>query len=186
MLTTAQLQTLKADILAKSAAGQPFETLYPNDLYSIGQWYCQPSATAVWRTDTPVTSILDAIDWTKYTPNDAAAENSIGTQRVLITQTKQMNLQNMLMGRTTLDCSKSGIRAGLRDAVISVPTGASGANTNPGGASGATVLAACTRMANHIEALLAGADATTGTTTAKLLVYEGQIGRDEVQQALES
>jgi hypothetical protein len=91
-----------------------------------------------------------------------------------------------LSGRATIDCSKSGIRAGLRDAVISVPTGASGVNTNPGGASGANVLAVCVRVANRIEALLAGAYATTGSTTAKIPGYEGTIGRDEVQQALES
>lgn len=187
MLTTAQLQALKADILANAAQGQPLAAFYAaNDLNSIADWYNGASAVHAWRTEAPVTGILDAVDWTKYTPNDAAAETLIGVQRILITQTKQMNLQNMLFGRTTLDCSKAGIRAGLRDSVISVPTSASGANTNPGGANGGTVLSACRRLANRIEALLAGGEETTGATAARVLAYEGTIGRDEVQQALES
>jgi hypothetical protein len=103
--------------------------------------------------------------------------------RMLRIQTKQMNLQNMLIGRSSINCSKANVRAGLRDAVIGVPAGISGALTAPGGASGVNVLAACTRSATNAEKILAGAQETTGTVTANVLGYEGPVSPSDVQQA---
>ena len=54
---------------------------------------------------------------------------------------------------------------------------------SPGGASGANVLNNCVRYALRIEAILAGADATTGTVTAKLLGFEGAIAYQTVEAA---
>lgn len=151
---------------------------------------------SVWRTDAPVTSIVDAIDFAKYTPAGALDDATLTTQllavqrqaQLLAIQTKQMNLQMLTQGRATLDCSRPNVRGALRDATIQVPSGASGAFTSPGGASGATVLAACIRNATDGEKILAtasqGSD-TTGTTTARVMGFEGLITSDDVQQARE-
>lgn len=136
-----------------------------------------------WNTSTPVKAIYDAISWEKYTPTDAADGTAIYTNRVLAIQTKQINLQNMLQGRDYIDATKANIRAGLRDAVIQLPAGAAGALVTAGGTSGTTVLTACTRKSNVIEKLLAVGNATTGSVTANLLVFEGAISPDEVQDA---
>lgn len=152
---------------------------------AMAEWY---SATAtpdflVWRTDAPVSDITNAISFDKYTPNDAPDGTTLWMNRALAAQTKQMNLQIFLQGRISIDASKKTVRAGLRDAVISVPTGAAGANTNPGGTSGVNVLNACTRKANRIEKLFSSGSETTGTVTANLLTYEGEIGNDAIVQA---
>jgi hypothetical protein len=143
-----------------------------------------------------VNAIVDAINWAQYTPNDSVTDANLSLDltvqravvRALYCQTKQMNLQLMLQGRSTLDCSKANVRAGLRDAVIQVPSGSAGASNNPGGASGATVLAVCVRNATEGEKVLAtasqGSD-TTGTTTARVMGFEGNVTSDDVQAARE-
>ena len=177
MLTSTQLQTLKTAVLADpTAAG--YRTA--GDSYSLKQWLDGASSTSVWRTDAPVPAIIDAINWANYTPNDAADNTATYTNRALLAQTKQMNLQLMLQGRQTLDASKANLRAGLRDAVTQVPTGAGGAMTSPGGASGVTVLTVCTRTATRCEAALAGSTSTTGTVTAAALTFEGNIDQASV------
>lgn len=191
MLTTAQLQTLKAAILADPGmAAQPMTS---GGAFAIAAQLNAPASPAfkVWRTDVPVDSIIDAITWASYTPNDkvGAADTDPNLSRkigwLLEIQTKQMNLQLMLQGRSTLDCSHATLRAGLRDAVIQVPSGASGAATAPGGSSGVNVMNVCVRDATLGEKILAGAQQTTGTVTANVLGYEGTISSDDVQQARE-
>lgn len=174
-LTPQQKTTLKAALLA---AGGDITAAYNAGASSQVADLCNAAsnpAVSVWRTDAPVSAILDAIDFSKYTPNDPTDSTVLYTNRALLAQTKQMNLQLMLQGRESLNCSKANIRASLRDAVIAVPTGVGGAITSPGGANGATVMAACTRAATFAEAALKGASAHTGTVTAFLLDFEGQI-----------
>lgn len=182
-LTNTQLQALKADILADpTLANQPMTSA---GALAIAEAYSIVGSVDVWRTDAPVFHIIDAINWVNYTPNDSADNTATYTNRALLAQTKQMNLQIMLQGRQTIDASKATIRAGLRDAVIQLPTGAGGALTSPGGASGANVLAACTRKANRGEALFATTQATTGSTSAYIMAFEGSLTSDDVQQARE-
>lgn len=183
-LTTAQLATLKADILASpDMSGQPMTS---GGAYAIATLYNVPGATDVWRTDAPVSAIYDAITWTNFTPVDAADNTATFTNRALVIQTKQMNLQNILQGRTTVDGSKANLRAGLRDAVIQLPAGAAGALVVAGGASGATVMTALVRKATRFEALFASAPVATGTVSAGLMAVEGAVTSDTVQQARES
>lgn len=141
-------------------------------------------AFPVWRTDAPVSDILDAISWATFTQTDAVDGTSNQTNRLLAVQTKQMNLQSMLQGRDTVNASKANVRAGLRDAVIGLPTGAAGAALSAGGAGGATVLAALIRSATLGEKILAGVPAQTGPTTATLLQHEGPILYQEVVAAM--
>jgi hypothetical protein len=71
----------------------------------------------------------------------------------------------------------------LRDCVIQLPTGAGGANTSPGGASGVTVLGQCVRPITVAESLLAAnsqAGDTTGATTARVMTFEGRVDAGEV------
>ena len=183
-LTTAQIATLKADIAANSDTNsQPMSNAGHAE---IARLYNLASTTDVWRTDAPVSGIADAINWAAYTPTDTPDGTALYTNRALVIQTKQMNLQMMLQGRTTVDASRANIRAGLRDAVTGLPAGASGAVVVAGGANGITVLTALTRKALRIEKLFMGATATTGPVTANLLVYEGGIAADEVATARES
>ena len=190
-LTLAQKQTLKAAI-----NNNPTWAAYPQngdgyaDLAVVLNQPASPAFT-VWRTDAPVANIIDAVTWANYTPNDAVGgsdtdpllSRKIGW--LLTAQTKQMNLQLMLQGRDTLNASKATLRAGLRDAVILVPTGAGGANTSPGGGSGVNVLTACTRSATEGEKILAGALEQTGTVSANVLGFEGNLSGADVHAARE-
>lgn len=191
MLTNAQLTTLRAAI-----DGNPAWAAYPQNsdgYFALAQALNAKAAPnfSVWRTETPTTTIIDAINWAQYTPNDVVLSGDTDpllTRKIgwlLTVQTKQMNLQLMLQGRLTLDCSRANVRAGLRDAVIQLPTGAGGANTSPGGSSGANVLNACTRLATEAEKILAGAQETTGTVTANVLGFEGTMQPADVQAARE-
>jgi hypothetical protein len=183
MLTPAQLTTLKAAILA-----DPALNAQPNN--SDGAFAIAAALNVVaspqvllWRTDAKVADIIDAINWAQYTPNDAADGTATFTNRILAIQTKQMNLQLMLQGRETLNANKPNIRLGLRDAVTSIPSGAGGAGVNPGGSNGTSVLNNCIRPALRIEAILVGADATTGAVTAKLIGFEGTVSYQDVEAA---
>lgn len=147
------------------------------------------SGTDGWRSDAPVNNILDAINWSAYTPTETIGSGdtdpllSVKIGRLLTVQTKQMNLQLMLQGRDRLDCRRPNVRGGLRDAVIQVPTGASGANTSPGGASGATVLGQCVRPLTRAELFLAAASQandTTGGITARVPTFEGEVSTPEI------
>ena len=183
-LTAAQIAALKADILANpDLSSQPMTNL---GSLAIAALYNAASTQDVWRTEAPVNAISDAIDWSKFTPVDAADGTATYTNRLLLIQTKQMNLQSMLQGRATVDASRANLRAGLRDAVIALPAGTAGAPVAAGGAGGVTVLNAMTRKATRFEKLFAGADAQTGSVIAKLLVIEGSVSGDEIQTARES
>ena len=191
-LTTSQLQALKTGINASPTwSAFPIDGDGPTDLAAALNASASPTFT-VWRTDAPISAIMDAITWANYTPNDSIADadtdpalsRKIG--RLLTAQTKQMNLQLMLQGRDRFNAAPPNARAGLRDAVILLPTGAGGANTSPGGASGVNVLNACTRNATEAEKILAtpssGSD-TTGTVTARVLGFEGFVTAAEVAAA---
>lgn len=188
-LTPAQLATLKAAIDANQTwAAFPQNSDGYNDLAIVLNATASP-AFKVWRTEAPTANIIDAITWSGYTPNDVVASGDTDpllSRKIgwlLTVQTKQMNLQLMLQGRDRLDCSKATLRAGLRDAVIQLPTGVGGANTSPGGASGVTVLTACTRNATEAEKILAGAEETTGTVSANVLGFEGALRGQDVESA---
>lgn len=193
-LSTSQLQTLKAAIDANPVwAAFPQNSDGYFNLAAVLNITAAPAFT-VWHTETPTNAIIDAINLAGYTPNDTILDADSGdflqrkNGRLLTSQTKQMNLQILLQGRDKLDCSKALVRSNLRDAVIQLPTGTGGAMTSPGGASGATTLTVCTRLATEAEKILAasaqGSD-TTGTVTARVLGFEGKLSAADVQAARE-
>lgn len=185
-MTPTQLTALRTACFADPTAAAFFAA--PGDAAGLRNYLNGASASNAWRTDAPVEAILDAITFSNYTPNDAIGGSDTDptlTRKVgwlLTSQTKQMNLQLMLQGRTTINAAKVNVRAGLRDAVVQVPTGAGGANTSPGGANGATVLGNCTRPALRAELMLAAASQasdTTGATTARVMTFEGEVSEQE-------
>jgi hypothetical protein len=187
-MTPAQIDTLRAKVVA-SVDPTIVALRTARDQNGLTAHLNSASTEQGWRTDAPVNAILDAINWTAYTPQDGIGSGdtdpllSVKIGRLLTVQTKQINLQLMLQGRDTLNCSRPNVRGGLRDCVIQVPTGAGGAMTAPGGSSGATVLANCVRTITVAEALLAAnsqASDTTGSTTARVLTFEGQVQVGEV------
>lgn len=195
-LTLAQLQALKAEINADVVlAALPTVGDGPNTI-ALALNQLDVPAFPVWRTNVGAQEIFDAISWAIYTPSDAV--NDVGlpdaltaaraTTRLLAIQTKQLNLQNMLIGRQTLDFSKPNIRAGIQDAVIQVPSGAAGALRAPGGAQGATVLNVCLRSATRAERVLVkpGGQVATGGVAASVLGFEGLITVDDVTAARNS
>lgn len=184
-LAPAQLQAIKTEIANDVAlSSQPASGDGADAIAGALNALAVP-AFPVWRTEAPVKDIFDAINWALYTPVDAADGTAAHQERLLIIQTKQLNLQNMTIGREKLDASKANIRAGLRDAVIQVPAGAAGANVSPGGASGATVLTAMTRSATRAEKVLiaAGGPLVTGGVSASILGFEGLVTVVDVQAA---
>ena len=183
MLNATQRATLRAEIVTLSQPGQLFQTAIATENWQfIADYYNgYPFVSTVgWNTATPVSSILDAITWTAYTPSDVADGTVIQTNRIAIVATKQMNMQNMMAFRDTIDASKAGIRAGLRDAVIALPTGVNGALISAGGASGVNVLNACTRLSSRLEVLFASAPVTTGPVSAVNYTVQGTIGVQEI------
>ena len=183
-LTVAQMAVVKSDVLANNDLNTQPHTA--DGFFEIARLYNLPPAVQqlVWRTEAPVSAIFDAITWANFTPNDVADVTALYTNRVLLIQTKQMNLQNMLVGRLTLDASKLNIRVGLRDAVIQLPAGTAGALVSAGGAGGVTVLTACTRNATRIEKLLSSTVAAIGGVTANLLGFEGNVSDGDIAQVL--
>ena len=186
VLTSAQLATLKASIASNS--GTLATAIAQRDGPVISAFYnaIASPAFSVWRTNVKSQEIFDTITWANFTPNDAADGTAIFTNRLLVIQTKQMNLQNMLIGRDIVDMSKSNIRAGLRDAVISLPAGTGGASVSAAGASAVTLLTVCVRNSTVGEKLFTLGSQTTGTVTADVMGFEGNLSGQNILDALDS
>lgn len=186
-LTSSQLVSLKNAINAETDPEfVAYRTAGSTGL--MAQWFNQLASPAhtVWSTSVSVNVILDAIDFSQYTPNttptDATA--AISTARLLAIQTKQMNLQNMTIGRDFLNCSRDRVREGLLDSVIDIPSGSNGALRSAAGTGGIRVVNAMTRPATRGEKIFATTQDTTGAVTAFILGYEGQITDADVVLAL--
>lgn len=205
-LTTAQLQALRADVAANTAAipaGYPWSGGFagtqvkdvpagPDGDAAVAGWYNLPPAGDyyVWDSRVPILSILNLVTWANYTPNDAPSETLIWNNRAFGCQIKQTNLQLLFVGRTTFDASKVNLRSALNDATTNLPTGASGASRS-GGWSG--ILPVLSRKASNVEKLLAvddGAgignnqgDARGANTNPDLAAFEGAITGDDVRDA---
>lgn len=143
----------------------------------------------IWNPVTIPNDVINAIDWSKYTPNAAVPTDTqlnvdVWRARLDASWLKQSNIWALLdVTNGAIDATKANARAGLRDAVINVPTGANGAATNPGGVSGVDVLTACTRKALLIEKILTLGPAITGNVTADLPGFVGTIQLQQVSTA---
>lgn len=175
-MTPAQLTLFKSDIIARFGAN-PLES-------TVATYYNAVGNADAWNSHTPVDAVFNAITWTNFTPVDVPDTTALFTNRLMVINVKQMNLQNILVGRDFIDASKVNVRAGLRDCVIALPAGALGAAVSAGGASGATVLTACLRKCNALELLLTTGTQVTGTVTAHVLGFEGTTNPQQISDLL--
>ena len=186
-LTAAQKTTLKNAILA-----DPVLNAFPNtddgntSMCDLHLNQLASPAFKVWNPRTSPYDVIDAINLSAYTPNDAPDTSALFTNRALVIQTKQMNLQTMVIGREVVNFAKQNVRAGLRDAVIAIPAGVNGAAVNPGGANGAAVMQAGTRDALLIEKIFAAPSQATGGVSAAVMTFEGKIRPSDVSDARNS
>ena len=179
--TTAQLTTLKAAILAETDPA--FVALrQANNEQGMADWYNAPSTFYVWRPIADASLILDAIVWSSLTPADTADGNAIFTNRALVCQAKQLNLQILLQGRDSLATGRTNVRNALSDALLNVPAGAAGALLDAGWLGAGKVKEAISRLATRCERLFSTGTGTAGTPG--LLVYEGTVTAQDISDAL--
>lgn len=173
-----QLDAFKAAILAEAslaaavAAGQDGTVADFFNQAAIPQFN-------VWRSSTPANDIADAINWQNLTPSDAADGTATFTNRALVCQAKQINIQVLLQGKESVNSARSNIRAGFQDALTNIPSGVGGASATGGWAA---VKATMTRAATRAEKLFA-----TGTGTQANpadLGWEGTVSSSDVAVAL--
>jgi len=153
-LTTAQIQTLKTFILADPTMG-PMADPSVNNYQGIADILNADAAGPflVWRTTTPIDTIRNAIDWAKMTPAQAPSAAVDQTNRFLIAQAKQINLNTLLTGSTAIPSNLANIRAAFQDCLTALPTKADGTNQPAGWLA---VQAAMQRNARLYEKTLIG------------------------------
>lgn len=174
-MTPAQYSALKVVALADSTAAN---LLTIGDDPGLAEWFNLNSTTYVWRTNALSDEVLDAITWANLTPADTPDGTATYTNRALICQAKQINLQIMLQGKERINGGKASIRAGLSDALLNVPSAAGGATQSAGWAAVKGVL---TRFATKAEAPFAIVKAVGAGTIASpyTLDWEGRISIDD-------
>lgn len=134
-----------------------------------------PTAPAwyAWRSTTSADDLLDAVVWANLTPIDTPDNTATYTNRALVAQAKQLNLQIILQGRSTIATGKLNVRQGLQDALLNVPTGVGGALLDAGWAGANRVKAVINRPVTRAERIFATG---TGTTAVPgVLGWEGQL-----------
>lgn len=157
MLTSAQFAILRTAANADAAAAAMMSGNTPDDT-GLAAWFNAPTTFVLWKTRAAVQDIYDAVVWANLTPSDAADGTATWTNRALMCQAKQINLQIMLQGQEFIDTTKANLRAGLQDALSNVPSGAGGGIVSAGWV---PVKAIIQRFATRAEMALA-----TGTGTA--------------------
>lgn len=167
-MTPSQLQTLKTAVLAD----QTLAAVGRNDT-ELARLLNLPSSTYVWRSTTPADEVADAILWDRLTPADAPDGTAIQTNRLLLCQTKQMNLQVLLQGRDSIGTGRANLRAGLTDALLNVPSGVGGATVDAGWLGAGRVKATITRLATVAEKVFANGTGTSGNPA--VLGWEGTV-----------
>jgi hypothetical protein len=159
-MTPAQLATLKAHIAANQDPAVISAAATGNDT-ELARLYNLPSTFYVWRSTTPADEIADAILWDRLTPVDTPDGSAIQTNRLLLCQVKQMNLQVLLQGRDTIGTGRLNLRNGLSDALQNVPSAAGGAPQDAGWAGAGRVKAVINRLATVAERAFATGTGTT-------------------------
>ena len=181
MLTPAQQAVIKAFV-----AADPFlngQGVDGDSLNVIRDALNAPFSPAfsVWRSTTTANSLANAVIWANLTPGDSPSGNASFTNQALVCQSKQINVQILLQGQTSVASRFPNIRQGFEDALSNVPSGASGAAQAAGWPA---CKLAMTRLATVAEKLLA-----TGTGTAAVpadLGFEGNLTSNDVDAARRS
>lgn len=167
-----QTTTLRNAVLAEPSLQSAIQSANDD---AIKNWLNAAASPAwyVWRSTTDGDAVMDSIDWASLTPAGAVGSTQQYANNTLACQSRQISLQILLQGRSSIATGKANIRKGLSDALIDVPAGANGALLDAGWLGNGKVKATITRTATRAEKLL-----STGTGTAGLpatLGWEGEI-----------
>jgi hypothetical protein len=157
-LTTTQLQTLKADILA-----DPVLAAYPmnsDGAFAIAAAYNKQFTPdyIVWRTDVPTKDCKKAMVWTEFIARSAGERDA----------------WQFMLSNGTINAADANVRQGIQD----IFSGAQGAQSRT------NLTAVAKRSATRAEKLFAtgtGADASPSTLT-----FEGSLSYQDVEQARNS
>ncbi len=168
MLTPAQCTTLKALAMADQTAAALIAA--GNDI-ALADWFNTPTANYIWRSSVPVDEVFDAITWANLTPVDVPDGSAAYTNRALLCQAKQINLQILLQGRERVAAAKASVRGCLSDALLNVPSGAAGAAQSAGWAA---VKAVISRFGTRAEIALASGAGTQASPSTP--AFDGQLG----------
>jgi hypothetical protein len=192
-MTPAQLTSLKNDIAANANTvawqGTPTAiSALPNSAdanFAIAAWYNQNAAPdfTVWNSATPIDAIQDATLYANMTPAQAIPDTpqlavTLWTAKALAAQGKQFNLQNLMLGKTTINAAKPGVRNAFQDCLTALPTKNDGTNQAAGWTA---VQTAMQRLARNVEKLF-----STAAAPSNLAVFEGTISGDDVELARNS
>lgn len=183
-LTPKELPTFKAAILAQTDS--TFVALrQANDEQGMAAWYNGSDTFQVWRSTTDAPSVFNAISWANLTPADTPDATATYTNRALLCQARQINLQILLQGQSSIATSKLSIRQGLQDGLLNVPAGIGGAPLDAGWAGAGKVKATIQRACTKAERLWATGTGTTANP-GDLGSFEGLITAQDVSDALRS
>lgn len=212
-LTTAQLQTLKASILANTnvIASGPFAGTQVKDVpnnadgrIAVATWYNLDASPTykVWQTDVPKATIRSVTVVANYTPTDAVpagpSTDLTYSNRAFLAQLKQANALFLITGDGGVNAGDSTLRGSFRDCMRQIPTGTSGADQDAGWgapASPGAVRLAMMRLVSNVEKLFSVAGSGAGNEAGQargsdrnpdVLVIEGDLNGDDVQNALNS
>ena len=175
-LSSAANTKIKADINANQTL---LDLANTGDYQALADHYNATTAAFwVWAANTPVDTILNNISWAAMTPTDVPDGTQTWANRSLCAQGKQLNLQNLILGRTTIPSGRSNYRLALSDCLSGLPTGAGGTTL---GAGWTTVRDSMKRLATRIEQVLATGTGTFATPAD--LGGEGRISPGELSLA---
>jgi hypothetical protein len=136
-LSASQLMALNTDINANTATigGTQIKDLphTADNAFAVKDWYNQTASPDyfVWR-NLPMETVLNLVTFASMTPVDAVPTTpqltvTVYQARAQACQCKQINFQNLTLGRTTAPMKRLGYRAGLQDCLTNIPAGAGGA-----------------------------------------------------------
>jgi len=164
------------DLAAADPVAQAYVTDAGADDQALADWLNAATTKYIWRTYTPGDDVYDAITWANLTPADAPDGTALWTNRALLCQAKQINLQIMLQGKERIATAKPNIRNSLSDALLNVPSAAGGATQ---GAGWPAVKAAISRIGTRAEMALATGAGTQGSPSVPS--FDGTISAYDAQ-----
>lgn len=127
-------------------------------------------AWSVWRSTVSVDSLTDAIIWANMTPSQSPDGTQAWANRALQCQGKQMNLQNLIIGKQVVEVSRANIRAAFQDCLTQLPSAPNGSNQSAGWVAVQALMQRTATVAEKILSTGTGSQASPAD-----LGWEGQI-----------
>lgn len=210
-LTAAQITALHDDIAANANTVliNNVSTQIKNvahdqgdNAFAVAAWYNLFAAVDFFGnySSVPLGAIKAAIAHKNYTPGDQPPASGATAQatndallylnRMLLGQSFQMEINNLLLVGNTFDATNASLVSSLKDATnTDMPLGANGVAQKGGWGGASGVQSVICRKGNRVEQLLAtkgaGGSNTDGSTNLKAatFTYEGIIGVPDIVSA---